>query len=205
MPSSESTLLVIDVQKAFDNPRWGQRNNQECEANIARILKAWREAGCSVIHVYHQSEGAESLFSMGQPGFEVKAVAAPLADEPVFIKRVNSAFIGTSLEQHLRDQRIERLVLVGITTDHCVSTSARMAGNLGFVVTVVSDATCTFERGGPNGRHWSAKDMHESALASLNEEFAEIVSTDALVRWSIGATSRRHRKKGVASCPISKS
>jgi nicotinamidase-related amidase len=79
MASSESTLLVIDVQQAFDNPRWGKRNNEGCEGNIARILETWRRAGHSVIHVHHQSEGQDGLFSFGQPGFQVMAFAEPIA------------------------------------------------------------------------------------------------------------------------------
>ena len=52
-----------------------------------------------------------------------------------------------------------------------------MAGNLGFDVTVVEDATATFERTGPDGAHHSADEMHRGALASLHDEFAQVQST----------------------------
>ena len=90
-------------------------------------------------------------------------------------KNVNSAFIGTGLEQHLRGNAIDTVVIVGITTDHCVSTTARMAGNLGFTSYVVADATATFERRGFDGRVYSAEQMHDTALASLHGEFATVV------------------------------
>ena len=90
-----------------------------------------------------------------------------MAGEPVFQKHVNDAFIGTNLEAHLRAHDIEALVVVVITTDHCVSSTMRMAGNLGFTVTVVEDATATFERRGPDGTHYTADLMHRVALASL--------------------------------------
>jgi len=169
-------LLVIDVQQGFEEPRWGARNNPDAERRIAELLAAWRASGRPVLHVQHLSLEPRSPLREDAPGHVFKAEARPLADEPVFRKHVNSAFIGTDLEAHLRANAIDTLVLVGLTTDHCVSTTARMAGNLGFGVTVVEDATATFERRGPDGTHYSADLMHRAALASLHEEFATIRS-----------------------------
>ena len=89
----------------------------------------------------------------------------------------NIAFIGTALEAHLGAEGIDTLVLVGLTTDHCVSSTTRMAANLGFSAIVVSDGTATFERTGPEGDHYSAEQMHRLALASLHDEFATVQCT----------------------------
>ena len=172
-----AALLVIDVQEGIDDPRHGQRNNPGAEANIARLLAAWRAAGRPVVHIRHDSVDPESVLRPGLPGNAIKREVAPLPGETVFAKHVNSAFIGTPLEQHLREHGIDALVVTGHTTDHCVSTTARMAANLGFAVTLVSDATATHERIGPDGVHHSAEAMHQLALASLHEEFATIRST----------------------------
>ncbi|HEU5218292.1 MAG TPA: cysteine hydrolase family protein [Gemmatimonadales bacterium] len=171
---ADTALLLIDVQQGLDDPRWGTRNNPEAEQRIAELLAAWRAAGRPVLHVQHLSLEPASPLREEAPGHAFKAEAMPGPDEPVFRKHVNSAFIGTGLEAHLRAHHIGSLVIVGITTDHCVSSTTRMAGNLGFQVTVVADATATFERDGPDGVHYSADLMHRAALASLHGEFATV-------------------------------
>jgi nicotinamidase-related amidase len=175
---SHAALVLIDVQQGFDDPRWGARNNPDAERNIAALLAAWRGSRRPVIHVQHMSRVPGSPLRPDQPGNALRPEAAPLPGEPVFQKTVNSAFIGTGLEAHLRAAGIDTLVLAGLTTDHCVSTTARMAGNLGFTTIVVSDATATFERTGPDGAHYDAEQMHRAALASLHGEFATVQPTD---------------------------
>jgi nicotinamidase-related amidase len=123
----------------------------------------------------------------GQPGNEFKAVAAPQADEPVVEKCVNSCFIGTALDEHLRQSGIGGLVLAGLTTNHCVSTTARMAGNLGYAVSVVSDATAAFDRTGPDGVLYPAELVHTMALSDLHGEFATVIDT----RTAIAQAGRR--------------
>ncbi len=178
---ARAALLVIDVQRGLDDPRLGARNNPDAEARIAELLAAWRSARRLVIHVQHASLVPGSPLREGTPGYAFKVEALPAAGETVFRKHVNSAFIGTDLESYLRREGIESLVIVGITTDHCVSTTARMAANLGFSVTVVEDATATFERRGPDGTHYTAELMHGAALASLHEEFAAVRSSRAVI------------------------
>ena len=187
-PIAPVALLLIDVQQGLDHPRWGARNNPEAEQQIRALLAAWRQAKWPVIHVQHMSQEPGSPLRRDAPGNAFKPEALPHDGEPVFQKTVNSAFIGTTLEAHLRREGIHTLVLVGLTTDHCVSTTARMAGNLGFEVTVVDDATATFERTGPDGVRYSAEQMHRLALASLHGEFAQVQSVhDVLARLGAGA------------------
>ena len=136
-----------------------------------------------IIHIRHCSVESDSPFHPNQPGNEFKEESLPIVGEENSQKQsiahlLGSAFIGTKLEQYLRDQSITNLVVVGLTTDHCVSTSTRMAGNLGFNVTLVSDATATFDRVGYDGVEYFADDIHRIHLASLNNEFCKVRSTE---------------------------
>jgi nicotinamidase-related amidase len=177
------TLIVIDVQRAFEDPDWGERNNPDAERNIARAIEAWREKGGPLIHVRHESEG---LFAPGSETAEFKPEAQPRADEPVVTKNVNSAFIGTDLERRLRADGVDTVAIVGLTTDHCVSTTVRMAANLGFETWVLEDATATHARRAVDGDLIPAETMHRTALASLNEEFAEVLGTDEALGRAFG-------------------
>lgn len=172
--STDAALLVIDVQYGLDNPRLGPRNNPDAEKRIADLLSAWRSAGKPVIHVQHMSTEPQSLLRPGLPGNAIKKEAQPIAGEPLFQKNVNSAFIGTGLDAYLRSRGIDSLVMVGLTTAHCVSTSARMAANLGFKVTVVADATATHGHTSYDGKYCDADLVHRVELASLNGEFATV-------------------------------
>jgi nicotinamidase-related amidase len=178
----KSALLIIDVQQGFDEPYWGARNNPQAERNIARLLESARAASQPVFHVKHNSRSLKSPLHPSNPGNAFKDVVAPREGEPSFGKDVNSAFIGTDLEAQLRAAGVEELIIVGLTTPHCISTSARMASNLGFKTTVVSDATAAHAGKGPDGKEIDAETMHYHALAALNGEFATIVTTDELLR-----------------------
>ncbi len=179
--SHAPTLLVVDLQLGFDDPRWGRRNNPFLEDRASDLLRAWRTAGRPVVHVRHMSTDPLSPLRPGQRGNGFKPETAPGAGEAVIEKRVNSAFIGTSLDTDLRRAGCAGLVIVGLTTNHCVSTTARMAGNLGFATWVVSDATATFDRVGPDGVEYPAEQVHAMALSDLHGEFATVVDTEAVI------------------------
>ena len=179
--NAHTALLLIDVQQGFDDPSWGRRNNPDAERHMATLLEAWRRAEWPVIHVQHMSTTPGSPLLPGRPGNAIRPEVAPLPGEPLFQKTVNSAFIGTNLERYLHAQRIGALTIVGLTTDHCVSTTTRMAANLGFTAIVVSDATATFERTGPEGAHYTAEQMHRAALASLHGEFGDVLRTEQVL------------------------
>jgi nicotinamidase-related amidase len=181
LPQS-TALIVIDVQQAFLDPSWGERNNPEAESNVARLLAAWRDSGRPIRHIVHDSVEPNSLLRPDSPGNAIQVLAAPKPSEAVYRKHVNSAFIGTNLERDLRQDGIDTLVIVGLTTNHCVSTTARMAGNFGFRTFVVSDATASFARPALDGTRRPAEAVHSAALSDLHQEFATVVDTSEILK-----------------------
>lgn len=179
---ANAVLLVVDVQKGFDGYNESlHRNTPALESNIARLLDAWRRTKRPVIFVQHVSKEKDSPLRPNQPGVEIKDEVRPLPGEPVVQKSVNSAFIGTSLEADLRQRGQTTVVVTGMQTNYCVSTTVRMAGNLGFDTYVVSDATATFDNTGPDGRVWPAQVLHDVSLADLHGEFATVVDTQGVL------------------------
>ncbi len=175
---SKPVLLLVDYQQAFlDLAYWGQRNNPLAEANAARILAVFRNAGLPIIHLRHNSTNPTSSLRPGQAGNDALAFAQAREGEPVLGKCVNSGFIGTDLETRLQAMGAKHLVIMGISTDHCVSTTTRMAANLGFNVTLVGDACFTFERTGLDGAKIPADQVHHVELTIPSGEFAQVVST----------------------------
>ena len=177
-----TALIVIDVQQGFLDGSWGPRNNPGAESKVAELIAAWRGSDRPIYHVHHASRSPAGSFYPGTPGHAPQPEATPQSGEPVHLKAVNSAFIGTSLEHDLRAQGLDTLVIAGLTTNHCVSTTVRMAANLGFTTYVAEDATATFDRPGLGGEKRPAADVHAAALSDLSGEFATVLSTDEVIR-----------------------
>jgi nicotinamidase-related amidase len=176
-------LILIDIQKGLDDLEFygGERNNPDAERNAGMILEYWRKNNWPLFHVQHCSVTPGSPLTEGLPGNELKDEVKPVAGEPVIRKNVNSAFIGTDLKERLDSQGIHTVVIVGLTTQHCISSTTRMAANFGYETVVVSDATAAFRSRGLNGEPIPAQLVHDVSLATLNDEFAEMLSTSDIL------------------------
>lgn len=177
-------LLLIDLQKGFEDIKYwgGGRNNLMAEENAAKILHVWRENNLPLFHIKHCSTNLKSPLAEGNTGNDFLELVTPLKGEVVIKKNVNSAFIGTTLKEQLAAKEISKLVIVGLTTDHCISTTTRMAGNYGYETYLIEDATATFDKIGVKGEKYKAQIIHDTALASLHEEFATVINTADLLK-----------------------
>jgi len=181
MTSACEALVVIDVQKGFDDPRWGPRNNPQAEYNGLRVLQRWRASGRPVVIVRHDSTDTHSPLRPELPGNQLKPGFEPEAGDLFIIKRGISAFIGTDLEARLRSAGITHLTVFGLTTDQCVSTTVRMAANLGFHTTLVEDACACFNQTAFTGGPLSAEVIHLVHVTTLLTEFAQVTTAEQLI------------------------
>ncbi|WP_318310676.1 cysteine hydrolase family protein [Flagellimonas crocea] len=178
-----TSLVLIDIQRGLQETEFygTERNNPNAEENCGKLLDYFRKRNWPVFHVKHNSTNLSSPLYPTKLGNDFHPAVQPLIFEPIFEKNVNNAFIGTGLEQGLRAKNIDKLVVVGLTIEHCVSTSVRMASNLGFEVILVSDATAAFDKLGFDGRRYSAEVIFHTELANLKDEFATIKDTETLM------------------------
>jgi nicotinamidase-related amidase len=178
---SPEALLVIDMQGGFDDPCWGRRNNPGAESKAIRLIEHWRSRGRQVVHVRHDSPDAASPLFPERAGNAFKRGFEPREGDWLIAKRVHSAFIGTDLQQRLRQAGIADVTLFGFTTDQCVSTTARMANNLGFATTVAEDACACFEQTSADGQIVCAEIMHLAHVTTLHGEFARVTRVNELL------------------------
>jgi nicotinamidase-related amidase len=178
---SKPALIVVDVQRGFDDPVWGRRDNPGCERNIEALIGHWRAQGRPLVYVRHDSDEPGSSLEPGQPGNAFKAIVDGEPDLLV-TKTVNSAFHGEpSLQEWLDGEGIETIYVCGITTNHCCDTTARVGGNLGYDVRFVLDATHTFDRADPAGEIVPAELIARVTATNLHEEFATVVDTASVL------------------------
>lgn len=177
--TSAPALVIVDVQRGFEEPVWGRRDNPDCERNIAALLEHWRREGRPVVFVRHDSDEPGSSLAPGSPGNAFKDVVSGEPDLLV-TKSVNSSFHGApSLQAWLDGQGVRTIYVCGITTNHCCETTARVGGNLGYDVRFVLDGTHTFDRADPAGNIVPAEQLAHVTATNLHGEFATVVDTAA--------------------------
>ncbi|MEU5192329.1 cysteine hydrolase family protein [Streptomyces klenkii] len=188
--SDNAALVVIDVQNAWnDQDYFPPRNNPAAEDNMARLIDTWQAAGRPVVFVRHDSPEPDSPLRPGQQGNDLQDFVQERrgkgsGPELFVTKTVNSAFLGTpDLGRWLDEAGIRQLVVIGIMTNWCVETTARMGGNLGYDVIVPVDATYTFDAVGPDGESLTADELFRATATNLHAgRFAKIAPTAALVQ-----------------------
>lgn len=176
-----AALIIIDVQLGFTaTDYWGRRNNPSFEGNLSRLIDGWSGP---IVVVQHNSTSPGSPLYPSNAGNALMPVVAAVEPALLVTKSVNSAFYGEpDLKAWLDGADIEEVVICGIQTNMCVETTARMAGNLGYAVTVPIDATHTFDLKGSDGTVLTADQLSRATAVNLSGGgFAKVVTTEQLL------------------------
>jgi nicotinamidase-related amidase len=172
-PLGQSTLIMIDCQNTYRQGVMQLDGVEDALAEAARLLARARAAGIPVFHIMHDA-GEGSPYDVHAEIGQISDEVAPLAGEPVIVKKFPSAFVGTDLEAQLRGASSSELLLAGFMTHMCVNSTARGAFNLGFHPTVVASATATRELPGAGGVAVPAQAVQAASLAAIGDLFGVV-------------------------------
>ena len=137
-------LLVIDVQESFrQGPLWPAISNPGIAGDVARLVDGTRANGDLVVWVLHSEPGSGTPFDPASGHVRYIDPLRPQAGEPRLTKTSHNAFTTTNLQQLLTQQGITEVIVCGIRTEQCCETTARVAFDLGYQVTFVTEATAT--------------------------------------------------------------
>jgi nicotinamidase-related amidase len=171
-------LIVIDVQESFRaRPDWSHMHNPNITDPVSRLVDAARAAGDLVVWVLHSEPGSGGSFDPELGDVRLMEELDRRPEEPLVIKTSVNAFTTTNLQQQLVQHGVRELVICGIRTEQCCETTARVASDLGFDVTFVTDATTTSGIEGLSAEE--IIDRTQRVLAA--REFARIATTDEVV------------------------
>ena len=172
-------LIIIDVQNDYFGGGAMELVNMDAAANCCgRLLGSFRSARKPIFHVQHLStRPGASFFIPDTPGAEIHQNLQPQSGEAHIVKHFPSAFRNTDLQQMLRMEGIDKLVICGAMTHMCIDTTVRAAFDLGFQCEVIDDACATRDLEF-NDRRIDATDVQAAFMAALSVPFAKISSTD---------------------------
>ncbi len=195
-----AALLFVDVQNYNARPDGGSykaMTDAERDAryghflkemaaravpNMQRVQAACRDAGIEVLYTVIEAltqDGRDmsldykisNLFvPRGSWDARVLDAIAPAGDEIVLPKTSSSVFMSTNVDYVLRNLGVRSLIIAGVLTDQCVDSAVRDACDLGYLVTVPTDACATL-----------SADRHEWSLRN-NRGYCRQITADALVR-----------------------
>lgn len=178
----KSALILIDIQKDYFA---GGKNElfmpEEAASNAKMLLAYFRQNNGSVFHIQHISTNEKAgFFHPNTKGIEIHPLVFPLPNEPIFVKHTPDSFVGTGLEQALREQQIETLVICGMMSHMCIDTTVRAAKRLNFKVLLAEDA-CTTKAFVWDKTHIPASTVHSTMMAALNGTFAQVEKTGTIM------------------------
>jgi biuret amidohydrolase len=193
LPAAETALLVIDIQNTYIEPkadphaaaRWApfmKRMREVVIPNTAALIADCRTRGVETIFARIaclKDDGRDRSLSQKKPGFnyllmpkdradgQIVPELAPRGDEIVITKTTDSALTGTNLRLILSNMGIRNVIVAGIFTDQCISSSVRSLADESFNVVVVEDCCAA-----------ATAELHRRELEIINMIYCHVVQLE---------------------------
>lgn len=184
---SRTALLVIDFQNEYFNGRMPIPDGDAALRQARRLIAHADKAGMAVYHVQHVTPAGSPIFAEGGDTVAFHAGVQPGAHHHVVQKSSVSVFPTTDIDRQLKQAGIDTLVISGLMTHACVTGAARDAVPLGYAVLVASDACATRDLDTADGQVVPHATLHQAALASIDDTFGDILTTDQLLALPLEA------------------
>ncbi len=154
-----TALIIVDIQQFyFPNGDLPLVNPEIASLKAKEVLETFRKNKLPVIHIQHKAKN----------GFDIHPNVKPISDEKIIVKTEANSFAKTELLNYLKEQKINKLVIIGMQTQMCVEATIRAAYDFGFNCIVIEDACAT--RDLKYGEVTiSAQEVHASTLATVKD------------------------------------
>ncbi|MFE0014336.1 cysteine hydrolase family protein [Mesorhizobium sp. NPDC059054] len=179
---ARTALLVIDFQNEYFNGRMPIPNGEKALANARRLIERADAEGTTVYHVQHVAPAGSPVFAEDSETSAFHRDSQPAANHAILRKSSVSVFPTTDIDQRLKQSGIETLIITGLMTHACVAGAARDAVPLGYNVIVAEDACATRDLDTDNGQTIAHDTLHRAALASIDDTFGDILTTEQILK-----------------------
>lgn len=182
--ATKCALLLIDFQLEYYSGALPIPDGVAAAENAAKLV-AWADrVGVHVIHVHHVAGHPKSpLFTPGGEQVVPHPLLVPSERHRRLTKGLPSSFVGTTLQATLQELAVDTLIVTGLVTHMCVSSTTRDALSLGYASIVAADACATRDLPDHSGTGTvSHRELHRHSLAALADRFAAVMDTQAILR-----------------------
>jgi nicotinamidase-related amidase len=174
-----SALLVIDVQRSFEQrPFWQESHLPAFQQALNRLIAGCQARDVAIVDVFHVAE--QGPFSL-QSGWVTPMPFLQHHPQLTVYKHVHNALTDSGLHQWLQEQQITHLLIAGMRTEQCCETTARVASDLGYQVSFITEATLTFAMTHTEGTTFSPEQIKTHTELVLAGRFANIYLVDEVL------------------------
>ncbi len=176
-------LVLVDIQKDyFRDGKYELVHSEQAAIQASKILAFFRERNWPVFHVRHISVNPGAVFFLpGTVGAEFYKDCCPLEGEELIIKHRPDSFMGTKLNEKLKEKEVDALAVCGMMTHMCIDTTVRAAANYGFSSDLIEDACATRDLEWEDSTI-AADQVQNAYMAALSGTFARIYKAEAWIK-----------------------